>query len=113
MHSFFRDWFEAALSRGDLDPDSDPDYRAAYRALEQQLWGLPEERQEAVLGAALRLADCSDVISMAYAFRVAAQILAAPLSRAACATAAATAGHGPTGRSPCGDPCSFTAPRAN
>ena len=82
MHSFFRDWFESALTRGDLDPDSDPDYQAAYRALELQLDGLP-----------IRLADCSDVVSMAYAFRAAAQILATPLSRAACATAAATAGH--------------------
>lgn len=93
MHSFFRDWFESALTRGDLDPDSDPDYQAAYRALELQLEGLPEDRREAVLGAAIRLADCSDVVSMAYAFRAAAQILATPLSRAACATAAATAGH--------------------
>lgn len=44
MHSFFRDWFESALTRGDLDPDSDPDYQAAYRALELQLEGLPEDR---------------------------------------------------------------------
>lgn len=75
MDDLFHPIYEHALSSGALNPDLDPEYRHAYHSLNDLLGQyVPNETEQDLLRCAVfSLLACSDRVSLAYGFRLAAR----------------------------------------
>ncbi len=78
MDDFFETIYLDAAERGTLNPDFDPGYRAARTALDALLTALvpDEDRRDELESAVYRLADRSDLVSLAYGFRLGVRVTA-------------------------------------